>query len=119
MLVLIAGPYRSGTKDDPDKMAANLQRLEQAAWPLFKAGHLPIIGEWIAAPVWRAAGGQRPGDELYDAIFYPAAGRLLTICDAVLRLPGESKGADTDVQLALARGIPVYRHVDEVPGCSR
>ena len=26
MLILIAGPYRSGTGDDPDKMAANTSR---------------------------------------------------------------------------------------------
>ncbi len=24
MMILIAGPYRSGTGDDPDRMAANL-----------------------------------------------------------------------------------------------
>ena len=50
-LILIAGPYRSGTDDDPARMAANLARLEQAAWPLFAAGHLPVIGEWVALPV--------------------------------------------------------------------
>lgn len=38
MLILIAGPYRSGTDDDPEKMAANLRRLEEAPWPLFRSG---------------------------------------------------------------------------------
>ena len=33
MMILIAGPYRSGTGDDPAKMAGNLARLEAAAWP--------------------------------------------------------------------------------------
>ena len=56
LLVLIAGPYRSGTGGDPALMAANLARLEQAAWPLFRAGHLPVIGEWVALPVLRSAG---------------------------------------------------------------
>jgi hypothetical protein len=32
-LILIAGPYRSGTGDDPQRMAANLKTLEEAAWP--------------------------------------------------------------------------------------
>jgi len=118
MLILIAGPYRSGTNDDPDKMAANLHRLEEVSWPLFRAGHLPIIGEWLALPVWRMAGGERIGDHLYERIFYPTAGRLLQICDAVLRLPGESKGADNDVRLANERGIPVFHRLEEVPGCS-
>lgn len=117
MLILIAGPYRSGTGDDPDKMGANLRRLEAASWPLFEAGHLPMIGEWVALPVWGAAGGRQLGDELYDRIFYPAARRLLKICDAVLRLPGPSKGADEDVRLATERGIPVYHRIEDVPGC--
>lgn len=117
MLILIAGPYRSGTGDDAQKMAANLRRLEEASWPLFRAGHIPLIGEWVALPVWRAAGGQQLGDALYDEIFYPAAGRLLQIVEAVLRLPGASKGADNDVRLAEARGIPVYHRLEDVPGC--
>ena len=52
MMILIAGPYRSGTGDDPVKMAANLKRLEKASWPLFRAGHVPTIGEWVALPIW-------------------------------------------------------------------
>lgn len=64
MLILIAGPYRSGTDDDPEKMAANLKRLEEASRPLFKAGHVPMIGEWVALPVWQSAGGRVLGDEL-------------------------------------------------------
>ncbi|MFD2055662.1 DUF4406 domain-containing protein [Mesorhizobium calcicola] len=119
MMILIAGPYRSGTGDNPDKMAANLRLLEEASCPLFKAGHLPMIGEWVALPVWHAAGGQHLGDALYDQIFYPAASRLLERCDAVLRLPGESKGADNDVRLARERGIPVYYRLEDVPGCER
>ena len=42
MLILIAGSYRSGTRDDPQKMADNFYRLEEASWPLFKAGHTSI-----------------------------------------------------------------------------
>ena len=115
MMILIAGPYRSGTGDDPKKMAENLRRLEEASWPIFRAGHIPMIGEWVALPVWHAAGGQTIGDALYDEVLYPTAGRLIELCDAILRLPGESKGADNDVKLARERGIPVYFHVDEIP----
>lgn len=116
MLILIAGPYRSGTGDDPEKMAANLRHLEEASWPLFKAGHVPMIGEWVALPVWHSAGGATLGDKLYDQIFYPTAERLLTICDAVLRLPGDSQGADNDVRIAKERGLPVYYRLEDVPG---
>ena len=34
----------------------------------------------------------------------------------MLRLPGESKGADQDVAIARERGIPVYTALAEVPG---
>ncbi|MFF5897910.1 DUF4406 domain-containing protein [Streptomyces argenteolus] len=114
MLILIAGPYRSGTDGDPRAMAANLARLEEAAWPIFAAGHLPVIGEWIALPVLRSAGAG-PTDPLADQVLYPAADRLLAHCDAVLRLPGESAGADQDVATARRRGLPVYEDVDQIP----
>jgi hypothetical protein len=119
MMILIAGPYRSGTNDDPELMAQNLQRLEQASWPLFKAGHIPMIGEWVALPIWHTAGGKQIGDSLYEEILHPTAGRLLQHCDAVLRLEGASKGADNDVKLAQERGIPVYYKLEDIPGVQR
>lgn len=118
MMILIAGPYRSGTGDDPALMAANLERLEAAAWPLFQKGHVPMIGEWAALPILRGAGGGMPGSALYDAVMHPTAHRLLEKCDGVLRLPGASAGADNDVKIARARGIPVWFSLDEVPQVS-
>lgn len=115
MLILIAGPYRSGTGGDPARMAANLSALEEAAWPLFRAGHVPMIGEWVALPVLRSAGAGID-DPLAEQVLYPTAARLLSRCDAVLRLPGESTGADQDVAIARERGLPVYHHIQEVPG---
>lgn len=116
LLILIAGPYASGTGGDPDLMAANLRRLEEAAWPIFRAGHIPMIGEWVALPVLASAGATGPTDPLAAEVMYPTADRLLQHCDAVLRLPGESKGADQDVAIATERGLPVYRSLAEVPG---
>ncbi|WP_159879779.1 DUF4406 domain-containing protein [Plantibacter sp. T3] len=111
LLILIAGPYRSGTGGDPDAIARNLERLEAAAAPIFALGHLPMIGEWVALPILRGidtASGD--GDVMYET-----ARRLLQHCDAVLRLPGESSGADTDVAIARERGIPVYTDLSEIP----
>jgi hypothetical protein len=115
MLILIAGPYRSGTDDDPARMAQNLRRLEEAAWSVFRLGHLPIIGEWVALPLLQMAGSSKVGDALWGEIVYPVAHRLLERCDAVYRLTGESKGADQDVRLALERGLPVYHRLTDVP----
>lgn len=116
MLILIAGPYRSGTGDDPVKMEENLSRLESVAVPLFRAGHIPMIGEWVALPLGRQVGSKGAGDPLYDEFAYPVADRLLRHCDAVLRLPGVSKGADEDVRLARECGLEVYFDLSEVPG---
>lgn len=115
MLILIAGPYRSGTNDDPELMQQNLRRLEAAALPLFRLGHIPMIGEWVALPLLRLAGSVRPGDAAYEEILYPVAHRLLSKCDAVLRLEGASKGADEDVRIAKERGLPIYYRVEDVP----
>lgn len=118
MMILIAGPYRSGSGDDPEKMAENLAKLESAAFPIFELGHVPMIGEWAALPILRGAGGGAPGGAVYDRIMHPTAHRLLARCDGVLRLPGASTGADNDVRIALERGIPVWRDVAEIPAAT-
>jgi hypothetical protein len=111
LLILIAGPYQSGTNGDADLIAANLRRLEEAAWPIFELGHVPMIGEWVALPVLASAGARATADQ----VLYPTADRLLHHCNAVLRLPGDSRGADQDVRLARERGLPVYYEVSEIP----
>ena len=116
LMILIAGPYRSGTADDPDLLAANLRALEEAAWPVFRAGHVPMIGEWVALPVMRGAGSTAVGDPVSEQVLYPTAERLLQHCDAVLRLPGASTGADQDVRIAEERGLPVFHRVEDIPG---
>jgi hypothetical protein len=115
MLILIAGPYRSGTNDDPELMQHNLDRLEAAALPLFRLGHIPMIGEWVALPLLKLAGCMKPGDEAWEEILYPVAHRLLQKCDAVLRLEGASKGADEDVRIAKERGLKIYYRLEDVP----
>jgi hypothetical protein len=115
LLVLIAGPYMSGTDGDPVKVAANRARLEAMALPIYERGHLPLIGEWLALPIIHAAGGREHGDAVFEAYQYPVAHRLLERCDALLRLPGASRGADMDVARARALGLPVYASVDELP----
>ena len=116
LMILIAGPYRSGTGDDPVLLRRNLDRLEEVAWPIFQAGHLPMIGEWVALPVLASAGVSDLAHPLAAEVMYPTAERLLERCDGVLRLPGDSRGADQDVLIARRRGIPVYTSVAEIPG---
>jgi hypothetical protein len=70
----------------------------------------------MALPVLRSAGEPSPLGALAPAVMYPTAERLLEHCDAVLRLPGDSTGADQDVAIAQERGLPVYHRVEDIPG---
>jgi hypothetical protein len=118
LLILIAGPYRSGTNDDPEKMAGNVRQMESYALPVFRLGHIPVLGEWLALPLVHLAGSEQIGDEAFNNIFHPIAERLLSKCDAVLRVGGDSKGADLMVEVARRNGLPVYGAVDEIPPAS-
>ena len=115
MLILIAGPYRSGTGDDPAKLAANVHAMEAYALPIYRAGHLPVLGEWFALPLLHLAGSTRIGDDVYNDIFHPIAQRLLEKCDAVLRVGGPSQGADLMVSTAQSLGLQVFTSVEEIP----
>jgi hypothetical protein len=117
LMILIAGPYRSGTGDDPAKMAANVHAMEELALPIFRAGHIPVLGEWFALPLVTLAGSQQVGDEPFNEIFHPIAERLLARCDAVIRIGGTSQGADEMVRIAEAQGKTVYYRIEEIPGC--
>ena len=119
MLILIAGPYRSGTNDDLTLMQQNLKTLEFVALPLFRKGHIPMIGEWVALPLIKLAGSTKPGDEAWEEVQYPIAHRLLEKCDAILRLQGASKGADEDVRIATERGLKIYFNLEDVPNAER
>jgi hypothetical protein len=115
LIVLVAGPYRSGTDGDPLRIEQNLHRLESFALGIYNAGHIPLIGEWVALPLAAQAGSSEVGDPISEKYLYPVAGRLLERCDAVLRIEGPSKGADEDVRIARERGLPVYFALQDLP----
>ncbi len=115
MFILIAGPYRSGTNDDPERIAANVSLMESFALPIFRMGHIPVLGEWFALPLVHLAGSKNIGDEPFNEIFHPIAERLLEKCEAVLRVGGASQGADLMVEVARKRGLHIYFTLDEIP----
>jgi hypothetical protein len=117
-MVLVAGPYRSGTGDDPEKIAANVRAMTDMALRLYRTGHLPVLGEWFALPLIEHAGSKRIGDDVFNEIFHPVARRLLGKCDACLRIGGPSQGADEMVAVARALGKRVFFDVSEIPGCA-
>jgi len=115
LFTLVAGPFRSGTGDDPAKIAANLEVMNRAALDVFRAGHMPITGEALALPLIELAGSERVGDAVFDEIFHPIARRLVERCDAVLRVGGPSAGADEMVEIARAHGKTVVTSVAQLP----
>ena len=115
MMILIAGPYRSGTGDDPDKITANVRIMESYALPIFRLGHIPLLGEWLALPLVHLAGSKQIGDEAFNEIFHPIAERLLEKCDGVLRVGGESQGADQMVAIARQNGLKIFTKIEQIP----
>jgi hypothetical protein len=114
-MVMVAGPYRTGTGGDPTLMQANLDRLTKTALEVWNRGHLPVIGEWLALPLAKEAGSKEVGDRIWDSLGYPIADRLIDRCDAILRLPGASTGADGDVERAKKLGLPIVHSIDALP----
>src|ERR1700746_2419637 len=119
MMVLIAGPYRSGTNDDPVLIRKNVAEMESYALPIFRAGHIPILGEWLALPLAELGGSKTTGDEVFNEVFHPIAVRLLEKCDAVLRVGGASTGADEMVSVGRNLGLVIYESVEDIPRVER
>jgi hypothetical protein len=114
MMILIAGPYRSFTDDDPVLIQKNVAEMESYALSIFRAGHIPILGEWLALPLVNLAGSKKIGDQAFNEIFHPIATRLLDKCDAVLRVGGPSSGADEMVRIGREAGLKIYTNPAEI-----
>ena len=117
-MILVAGPYRSGTNDDPALIAQNVAAMTDTSLQLFRAGHLPVMGEWYALPLIEHAGSASIGDPVFNEIFHPISRRLIAKCDGCLRIGGASAGADEMVALATQHGKAVYHSLEEIPRAS-
>ncbi len=116
LMILVAGPYRSGTNDDPTLIDANMRAMNEAALRLFRAGHLPVTGEALALPLVELAGSRQIGDAPWDEVMHPLGRLLAARCDATVRIGGPSRGADEMVAIAQAHGRRVFHGLDDVPG---
>lgn len=90
-------------------VGANVRLMEWAALSLFRAGHIPVLGQWFWPLV---TSDTAPSDaQLRDAD--PVADRLIGRCDAVLRVDGPAPDADSLVATARARGLRVYTTLED------
>jgi hypothetical protein len=115
MMILVAGPYRSGTNDDPKKIAANVKQMTTVSLELFRKGHLPVMGEWFALPLIEEAGSTQIGDSIFNGIFHPIAVKLIDHCDAVLRIGGPSSGADEMIRTGREKHKIIFLNKDDIP----
>lgn len=97
--VFISGPYKS----DPVR---GVRAAVDAAVELRARGYLPFVPHltMLWDLVWHMP------EKYYLAMDL----EWLQICDAVLRLPGESAGADAEVNEARRLGIPVFSSISEL-----
>jgi hypothetical protein len=109
MWIMVAGPYRTGTRT-ADEREENLRVLNRAAYEVLRRGHVPIIGVNLALPIIEVA-----GPEKYEEIMSPMSLAAADRCDAILRVGGPSAGADEEVERIRARGGTVFRSIDDVP----
>jgi hypothetical protein len=115
LMILIAGPYRSGTNDNPVLIEANIKAMTDMALEIYEMGHMPVLGEWFALPLIKAAGSKQTGDEIFNKIFHPSAVRLIDHCDAVFRIGGASEGADEMVSTGMSKGKNIFMDKSEIP----
>jgi hypothetical protein len=98
--VFISGPYSEGDR------IWNMRRALDAADALLRSGCAPFVphldGVWEF--VWHHS--------YEEWMEYDRA--WLEVCDAVVRLPGQSQGADREVARAEELGIPVFYSVSEL-----
>jgi len=111
MWIMVAGPWGLGTRSEEEK-AANLRRMNQAALEVFNLEHVPIIGVNAALPLPLLL--EAP-IERHREIMMGVSLALAERCDAILRLPGESSGADEEVAVLRAAGKPVWYSISEIP----
>jgi hypothetical protein len=98
--VYIASPY---TKGD---VAVNVKAQIDAFAKLMDAGYAPF------APLYshfQHMAHPRPYENWLKLDL-----EWIPVCDALLRLPGESSGADIEVELAKKLGKPVYYSIEEL-----
>lgn len=114
LMLLVVGPYSTGTVNDATARVANFKAMEECARDLQKAGHFPLLAEWVTLPLLRLAGSNAVEDSVYETRFHEYAKQLLQRCDGVVRIGGPSQDADLIESVAAESGLTIFRGLDEV-----
>lgn len=106
MIIGVAGPYSAETEIEQQ---ANLNKLNEAAARLLEVGHIPIIGVNAALPIVRKASVGHS----YEGIMAISMA-VMEVCEGLLFLK-ESPGANRERDLFIAKGLPIYYSLQDVP----
>lgn len=98
--IYVAGPYSKGD------VAQNVHSALKAANELADRGFAPYVPH--LTHFWHLV-FSRPYEFWLDL-----DNQFLPLCDAILRLPGESSGADKEVELADLKGLPIFHNISEI-----
>jgi Domain of unknown function (DUF4406) len=98
--IYVAGPYSKGDKEK------NVHEAIRVANALADLGFAPYVPHFTH--YWDIR-HNRP----YE-FWLELDNQFLPCCDAVLRIPGESSGADKEVVLAQKVGLPIFTNIDEL-----
>jgi hypothetical protein len=99
--VYVAGPYTTG---DP---VLNVRAAIEAAERLIDAGHTPYVPHLTM--LWHLVSPKPYEDWIAHDLEW------LAVCDAVLRIPGDSGGADLETSEARGGDIPVFTRIEDIP----
>ena len=101
MKIYVAGPYSRGDT------IMNVRGAILAAEEIIKKGHVPYIPHLTA--FWHLVAPHEYKFWLeYDF-------EWLDTCDALYRIPGESAGAELEVDFMRNLGRPVYEKLEDIP----
>jgi hypothetical protein len=96
--IYVAGPYSNGD------VAVNVRNAFQAANDLAELGFAPFVPHYTH--FWHLIFP-------HDYEFWLMLDReFIPLCDAILRIPGDSNGADKEVEYAVEIGIPIFYDID-------
>ncbi len=107
MIIAVAGPYSAPSTEARLK---NLAALNAAGASLLLAGHIPVIGVNAALPVVAAL----PDGVAYHDDIMSISMAAIGACESILVI-GESPGANRERDWFIAKGLPVYKALEEVP----
>ncbi len=98
--IYIAGPYTHGD------VALNVRQAMEAAVEIIDAGHVPFVPH-----LYHFLHCCFP--QPYE-VWMRLDLRWLSCCHALLRLPGDSPGADREADVAVQMGLPIYHDVHQL-----